>query len=338
MDATFYTVTDARFFPGTVALMNSLRLTGNRGELVVLDLGLTSPQRTLLGRHATLVEPREGIHQHPMLYKCFPYLLDPRGVIVMIDSDMIVTRKLDYEVRLAEEGKICLFADEDRARARWFAEWETLLGLGAPARRQAYRNAGFVAFSVEHWPWLLSRWWNANQCIPGDVVFTPGGAGHPLWAGDQDALNAILMSEVPKEAVPELDTIGLLPGELAQGRIVSERTLECSFRGRPVSLLHYTGSPKPWEARAWTRVRADAFVRLLARVLYADDVPLRLQPDTGPWWLRQTLRGRTALGLLSVVNRVVRGVAGALPQAAEDRLRSWRDARHQQAKRPHEAV
>ena len=33
---------DHRFFLGTVALLNSLRLTGNVGELVVLDAGLTA--------------------------------------------------------------------------------------------------------------------------------------------------------------------------------------------------------------------------------------------------------------------------------------------------------
>ena len=43
--ATFYTVTDAEFFPGTVALLNSLRLVGHREPLVVLDNGLTPEQR-----------------------------------------------------------------------------------------------------------------------------------------------------------------------------------------------------------------------------------------------------------------------------------------------------
>ena len=33
-DVTYYTVSDDRFFLGTVSLLNSLYLTGNRGKLV----------------------------------------------------------------------------------------------------------------------------------------------------------------------------------------------------------------------------------------------------------------------------------------------------------------
>ena len=47
---TYFTVSTHRFFLGTVALLNSLRLTGNAGELVVLDAGLTPDERELLER------------------------------------------------------------------------------------------------------------------------------------------------------------------------------------------------------------------------------------------------------------------------------------------------
>ena len=38
-DYTFYTVADARFWLGAVALVNSLRLVGHKEPVVVLDLG-----------------------------------------------------------------------------------------------------------------------------------------------------------------------------------------------------------------------------------------------------------------------------------------------------------
>jgi hypothetical protein len=57
---THYTVSDHRFFLGTVALRNSLRLIGNGGEVVVLDVGLTATEREMLSDHATVFAPRES--------------------------------------------------------------------------------------------------------------------------------------------------------------------------------------------------------------------------------------------------------------------------------------
>jgi hypothetical protein len=51
---TYYTVSDHRFFLGTVALLNSLRLTNNGGDFVVLDVDLTPSERELLSDHATV--------------------------------------------------------------------------------------------------------------------------------------------------------------------------------------------------------------------------------------------------------------------------------------------
>ena len=57
-DSTYYTIANAPFFPGLVALLNSLRLSGNAGELVVLDRGLEEEQRELLEPHAPLSSSR----------------------------------------------------------------------------------------------------------------------------------------------------------------------------------------------------------------------------------------------------------------------------------------
>src|SRR5205809_546433 len=106
-DVTYYTITDRRFFVGTVALLNSLRLTDNEGELVVLDLGLTEDQRSRLRAHATLVPPPPGLRRPQ--FKSFPTMLDPSGVLVVIDSDMIVTRAFHDVTAEAARGRICVF-------------------------------------------------------------------------------------------------------------------------------------------------------------------------------------------------------------------------------------
>ena len=54
-DVTYYTVSNDPFFLGTVALFNSLHVTGNTGTFVVLDAGLTAAQRELLAPHADIV-------------------------------------------------------------------------------------------------------------------------------------------------------------------------------------------------------------------------------------------------------------------------------------------
>lgn len=95
-------------------MINSLRLSGNRGEVA--------------GTHALAVKPSV-------------YLLEPKGVAVLVDSDMIVTRKLDDLVDRALDGQIVVFPDHHSKHDRWFAEWEELFELAAEPRRQVYVNA-----------------------------------------------------------------------------------------------------------------------------------------------------------------------------------------------------
>jgi hypothetical protein len=321
-----YTVSDERYFVGTVALLNSLRLTGNQAELVVLDRGLTAEQAERLGEHARLVQVDAQVFHTPILYKPFPHLLQPEGIVVVIDSDIMITRSLEDIFRLADEGSICLFPNHPEARDRWFAEWEQIFSLSSPPRHQPHLNGGFLAFSATHWPDLLERWWHACASMPPDRVFT-GEATDPVWAGDEDALNAVLMSEVPRHAVVELpDEAPLLPLAMRDMTIVDEQTLACLYRDRPARLLHLLGIPKPWEKRAWLRVRRDAYVRLLPRVLFARDVQLRLRHADVPVWLRPGARAEVVLAALSLVNGSTRRLARALPNSAQgwmyERLRS----------------
>src|SRR6266576_5813416 len=92
-DVTYYTVSDDEFFLGTVMLVNSLRLTGNHGKVVVLDAGLTAEQSAMLERHAVIVKlPRS--ERNAAMLKPYPYRLDPSGTVVVIDSDIVVTARL----------------------------------------------------------------------------------------------------------------------------------------------------------------------------------------------------------------------------------------------------
>jgi hypothetical protein len=312
---TYYTISDSRYFVGTAAMLNSLRLTGNHGEVVVLDRGLEPGQRTRLERHARVVDIDDDRLGNPVMLKAYPQLLGADGTIVIIDSDMLVTEPLEPIVTQAAAGKVCLFPDHWSDYDRWFAEWETAFSLRAPLRRRRYLNSGFVALSTQHWPDLLSRWWEACAALPPDLVFAAEDS--PFRDGDQDALNALLMSEVPEDAVGELPASGEAhPDALLDVQVLDAGNLVCAIDGNHVTILHASGRPKVWHAEGWRRVRArDAHTRLLPRVLLAADVPLRLDPTELPVWLRDGRKGSASVRGIEAAARAeahVRRVGGAI--------------------------
>ncbi len=309
---TYFTFSDTRFFPGTVALLNSLRLTGNHGSFVVVDVGLEDVQRSRLARHATVVRAPRGVARP--LFKALPRLYDPKGTIVIMDSDMLVTNSLGRVAEKAAEGKISVFPDHYSQTERWFKEWETVLGLNAPLRRQTYVNSGFLAFSVEHWPSFLSRFWELSERVPLESVFAGPDMDHPFWTADQDTLNAFLMSEIPSTAV-EILPAGqeVYPDALTHVTVIDPETLECSWAGlRPV-ILHYSMNPKAWSRNGWRRVRWDAYSRLFGRVVCGNDVPLRMEPEELPLWLRPDAIGKVALMGLDVTHGMLGAIRRRLP-------------------------
>ncbi len=284
-DATFYAVCNADYYPGAVALLNSLRLTGHSEELVIGDCGLTPAQRNQLRTHCTLFEVPANIATDPVLLKAFPYLLKPTGAVVIIDSDMIVTESHEATLKLASEGKICAFADPEHDRC--FREWRQLFNLAGDPRHQTYVTTSYVVFSTVHWPDLLGRWWRACEQIPSHRTFSGGALRtDPFAQGDQDALNAVLMSEISEEA------LALLPDEQrptfkgSRVKVRDLRTLSCTYNGVSTRLLHADGTRKPWLVRSWFQVRNHAYVRLLRRLILGADVALRVPAEDLPIWLR----------------------------------------------------
>lgn len=325
-NVTYYTVSNEPYFVGTVALLNSLRLTGNTEDLVVLDCGLNAEQRRCLEEAAVAVDVPADVAESPIFAKPFFAKLATKGVGILIDSDIIVTRPLHDIVRLAEAGSICMYPTSPNDRDRWHSEWHDTLGLTAPLRRERYMNLGFLAVSTERWKDLLERWWEICARVPRDQLFSRAPGPHPFWTGEQDALNALLMSEVPREGLLELpEDEAVFTGDLHRVKIVDADTLECSHRGVRTTCLHYTGRNKPWLARRWPKARVNAYVNLLPRVLFAPDVAVRLQEDSVVPWLRADARGRLLRKLLSVAQvprRLFRGSAKALVARLPNRLRT----------------
>ena len=270
-----------------VVLLNSLALTGNREELVVLDLGLTEPQRRRLDGLATVVHvPPALMPRHPYCIKPLVHRMRETDVAVWIDSDMMVTRSLAPLVHRAAAGAICVFPDPERER--WFPQWRSEFALKQTLRREQYVNAGFFALSTHRWKTLLDRYGELCEClVPERIIGRGGRIDDPMWAGDQDVLNALLMSEVPVGAVEvgrdDEEVHCHVAGEV---RVLDERTLEVEKHGTRVTLLHHSLAPKPWAPDGWRKLQENAYVQLAPRVLFGDDVPLRLDPSLVPAWLR----------------------------------------------------
>ena len=107
------------------------------------------------------------------------------------------------------------------------------------------------------------------------AFYANGDPGYALHFADQDALNAVLASRVERERIEFLDARLAPHPPFAGLRLVDEATLRCSYAdGVEPFLLHHVHA-KPWLAATAPNV----YSRLLTRLLLADDVALRLDPD-----------------------------------------------------------
>jgi hypothetical protein len=327
-EVTYYTVADEAFFVGAVGLLNSLRITGNEGALVVLDCGLGSEQRQLLAPHARVVPVPAEIASQPALAKPFVSRLEPKGVVVLLDSDVIVTRSLHEIVADARNGRICAYPSSAGERDRWFPEWHDVLGLTAPLRRQIYMSAGLIAFSADRWPHLLERWSETCDRLPRDQFLTRAKGRHPFWLGEMDALNALLMSEIPSDAVLALPAEeAVLTGDLHRVQILDSGSLSCRHRDRSPTCLHYSGRRKPWNVGSWRWTHANAYARLLPRVLFGADVALRLPRTAVPRWLGPDRTSRLLRSTLfaaqsprALLRRATRSIVHRLPRPLRERI------------------
>jgi hypothetical protein len=316
--SAFYTVANSRHFLGVVALLNSLRLVGHEEPLHILDCGLTPAQRAKLEPHAVIVSaPSE---QTPTAVKNVIPLARPAEVMVFLDADVMVLRRLDDLIARARRGRVIAFTDD--TPTRFFPEWAEL-GLGRP-RRQTYVSAGHLLVPGEFADVVLRRVDEVSSRIDVSRTFVAGGdPGDPLYYLDQDVLNVVLATSVPE------DRLEIMPARFVSYTpfrdlvISDERTLACRYTDGSAPLLLHHVLDKPW-LRA---LPESAYSQLLIRLLGgpgltvtpdARDVPLRLR--TGR--LARLDRGRAAAQ--AAVRARVRGRLGVRRRLAARRAEAAR--------------
>jgi len=325
-EVVFYSVCNSDFFLGLVVLINSLRLLGHNERVVVLDCGLLPEQVAILSGHCTLVRLAVGEASDPMFYKPFAHLLEPRGIAIILDDDMIVTSRLDGVVSAAREGKICAFANPD---ARWFEEWKTIFGMEKPLRRQPYVTTSFVAFSNERWPRLIGQWWSyCKRVCTRPTVYQRASNEDPVSTGDQDALNALLSNEYPQDALLVLPDIGIVQCSMQPSTPIDVATLQCSFQGERPLVLHWPGRPKPWhwrgrDWRGWIQFSTgNPFVAFMHRLLTWDDVAIKVPAHALPLRLRPGLAGALVYSSLGTFMRTM-NPARLAARTSLYRLQHW---------------
>jgi hypothetical protein len=311
LPAAFYTVADERYFPGAVALLNSLRLVGHEEPLFVADCGLRADQRELLRRGAEVLAAPEGVFVGHV--KWYGPSEAPADVMVHLDADIIVVRSLRPLIERAAAGAVVAFEDLDRSR--FCPEWEPLLALG-PLRRRTYLNTGVVALPRDPGLDLMARMRTLLGRIETGGTYWEGGRkqGNPFFYTEQDVLNALLMAELPDERVHVVERRLMAHARPAGGggydglRPPRRRTLACRLAGGTSPyVLHHWGRQKPW----LERTPPTPYSILLSRLLFWRDLPVRLDPADYPPWLHAgpvaarlgaaRLRARTARPLVERV-------------------------------------
>jgi hypothetical protein len=316
--AAFYCVADERYFLGAVGLLNSLRLVGHTEPFHLLDCGLTAEQRDLISPHANLV-PNRG-DTPPWLLKTVAPLRHPAEVMVLIDADMIVTRRLDEPIEWAGEDRVVAVEND---RDRFVAEWGELLDLG-PVRRRPYVSSGLVFAGEGLGREVLGLMERLQDRVDFDQTFWRRNVpDYPFLYGDQDVLNAILASRrVPAERFLTVEHRLAPTPPFGRLRVIDEASLRCGYPDGTEPYVLHNFYRKPW----LVRMRSSAYSRLLTRCLLGHGLALPIAPRALP--LRLRMGARAALARLWV------DVAIGGPSYLHRRLRpgprgtkGWADAR-----------
>lgn len=286
--AAFYCVSSEAYFLGAVGMINSLRLVGHSEPIYVLDYGLSAAQRDLLSPHVELVAGR--LDAPPYLLKTFAPLRHPAEVRVLIDADMIVTRPLTKLIETAAGERVVAFENDSD---RFVSEWGEILDLGSLSRRR-YVSSALVALGGALGDEVLRLTDDRQRRVDPELAYGEGSnaRGYPLLYLEQDVLNAVLAARVEPDRVVTLPS-RLAPTQPFSGlRLADAASLRCVYEdGTEPYALHYFHLRKPWLEPAYHGI----YSRLLARLLLADDVAIRVPESAVPLRMRN--------GLLAMVER-----------------------------------
>jgi hypothetical protein len=264
-------------------MLNSLRIIGHTEPAYVLDCGLTASQRELLSGKVRLVAAPDNAP--PWLLKPVAPLRHPAEVMVLIDADMIVTRRLTPLLDEARRGNVVAF--ENRGD-RFFPEWGELLELGT-ARQRQYVSSSLVCLGGSLGSEILRLLAQLRDRVDfSRTLWRANVPDYPFLVADQDVFNAILATTVDPARVTEVDDRLEAVMPYAGLTVVDQDTLRCEYEDgtEPFALHHYLPI-KPW----LEPTIPGPYSRLLTRLLRGSDVAIRVPDRELPAHMRPGLIG-----------------------------------------------
>jgi hypothetical protein len=273
----FYCVADARYFLGAVAMVNSLRLHGHADQVFLLDCGLTGDQRDLLAREVTVIPAPSD--RPPWLLKAVVPLAHPARVMVLVDTDMIVTRPLGDLIGRASLGRVVLFKDRQE---RFFPEWGEMLGLGE-TRRGPYISSGLVFLGGAVGEEVIRLMDERKDRVDWELTFWRGNVReYPFLYGDQDVLNGVLATSVEPNRLVALDHRLAATPPFRRLRVLDEAGLRCAYGDGTQPYVLHQFVRKPWLEPMYHSI----YSRFLARLLLGADVAVRVPEAEVPRRMR----------------------------------------------------
>ena len=308
-NAAFYCVSDDRFFLGAVGLINSLRLQGHAEPIFVLDCGLTPAQRELLAPEVTIVPGPTDTP--PYLLKTIAPLRHPADVMVLIDADMIATRSLAELIEQASGGRVVAFRND---RDRFVPAWGELLDLG-PVRRRPYVSVGLVFLGGSVGAEVLRLMDDRQRSVDFELTwYGKRVPDYPFLYPEQDVLNAILCTRVEGDRIATLDHRLAATPPYRELRLLDRSALRCAYGDGAEPYVLHQFVRKPWLEPMYHGI----YPRLLARLLLAEDVAIRVPDAEVPLRMRDGVRARLErwvvnaldLGRWYLRERLGRSIAG----------------------------
>jgi len=278
-EVAFYCVADGAYFGGAVGLVNSLRLLGHTEPIRLLDCGLAERQRKLLAPEVELVPAPD--ESPPWLLKTVAPLARPADVMVLLDVDMVATRRLDPLVDSARAGNLVVFRDPTD---RFDPDWGELLGVG-PVERRPYVSSAAIAAGRELGTEVLGDLSRHQDAV--DFERTHWRSGEPGYAftyADQDVLNGLLAARDHRVRALDARLSATPPFEGLTVRDVA--SLRCAYSDGTEPFLVHHHVVKPWLEPTHHGV----YSRLLRRLLIGDGLAVRVPDAEVPPHLRRGSR------------------------------------------------
>ena len=305
----FYCISSDLYFPGAVALVNSLRLVGHSEPIFLLDCGLSDAHRELIATEVTIVET--SAESAPHLLKTIAPTRHPAQTMVLIDVDMIATQPLTELIEAAAKNRVVAVKDN---LDRFVPEWGELLDLGT-IRPHPYVSSGLVALGGAVGNEVLRLWDRGRHRVDYEQSwFERDVAGYPFRFIDQDVLNAVLGTIAEDELVVE--SARAAPHQPYRGlRIVDQATLECAYEddSRPLVLHQYLD--KPWLTPAYHGI----YSQLMRRLWLGDDVAIEFPAAEVPRRMRKGRRAWLERKRVDVIDLARWYARDVIPEWAQDR-------------------